>query len=284
VENSTNPVSPYQVWLGESLAHHRRGRILKTVVRAQPADGMPVGNGIYLLFGSDFQEASEATQRAWITWSQEPGRVLLVIPPFKSMDCLLPTPWAVKRRQDLVTAKQDVFLNALASEVQYQLQGDLQIAHQAGGTWDDQSLCTAYYRKHPHSGIFAITCLPLWSLLILDWESALHQWLDSLFHIVGNSNWTEQAKPEIPAFSPSVDHFTLLLHLLTADFNSDVEALEALPHSTIFSLDSSQAAHCLNDLETHGLVSGGNVTDAGRQLLRQSQYAPYAEELEALSL
>jgi hypothetical protein len=272
-----------RVWLGGTLANHRRGRILKNTVEAQPSEQIPSGHGICILFGSDFQEASEAVQEDWVTWSQEPGRVLLLIPPYKSMGCSVPKEWAAKRRLTPVTKKDNEFLNALSPEIQFELEGQLQIAQALGGTWDDQSLCTAYYRSHPHSGIFAITCLPLWSLLVLDAVDALRSWLHELSGLTGG--FREEGEPAIeePEFEPSKDHFILLLHLITAHFCSDEEALETLQSSPILSLDAAKATHCLHDLELHGLVEKSHLTEAGRQLLVESQYAHFAEELEALA-
>ncbi|MGA7934764.1 MAG: hypothetical protein WCA35_14565 [Kovacikia sp.] len=279
--SSTATGFQYQVWLGGSLANHRRGRILKATVKAQPSQEVPDKNGICLLFGSDYQEATEAAQRAWLTWSQEPGRVLLLLPPFKSMECKLPVEWKAQRRQTLVSSKEHAFLDALAPEVQYELEGQLQIAQSIGGTWDDQSLCTVYYRKHPHSGVFAITCLPLWSLVVLDWVPALQEWLGNLSEL-GPAISVESQPSSEPAFLPSPEHFTVLLHLLTAHFDSAKDALEALQNSPIFSLDPTQAAQCLQELQTQGLVSEAHPTNFGRQTLLESPYAPYAKELEAL--
>jgi hypothetical protein len=272
------------IWLGSSLASHRRGRILKTTVDAQPSEVLPSGKGIGLLFGTDFQQATAIEQQEWITWSQESGRVLLLIPPFKSVECTLPKDWEAIRRTIAPSAKQNNFLASLAPEVQYELKGQLQIAQSLGGTWDDHSLCTIYYRKHPHSGIFAITCLPLWSLVVLDQAPALQQWLSELFELTGILSADHEPIPPPPAFLPSANHFTLLLHLLTASFNSEIEALEALQRSKIFSLESTEADRCLQELQTHNLVTKAQLTTTGREILIRSHYAPYAEALEALTL
>jgi hypothetical protein len=276
-------ISQPAIWLGSSLASHRRGRILKTTVNAQPAEKLPPGKGICLVFGSDFQQANDAGQHEWINWSQAPGRVLLLIPPFKSQECTLPKAWEARRRADTPTAKDNDFLMSLAPEAQSELKGQWQIAQSLGGTWDDLSLCTIYYRQHPHSGIFAITCLPLWSLVVLDWSSALQEWLSELDRLAGNTSAVSEPIATPPTFLPSAHHFTVLLHLLTASFPSDAAALAALQQSPIFSLESTLAAQCLQELQTHNLVSEAHLTPAGQQILAQSHYAPYAEELEALA-
>lgn len=279
-----NLSSKPSIWLGGSLASHRRGRILKTTVDAQPSETLPPGQGICLLFGTDFQQAAEIDRQEWINWSQAPGRVLLLIPPFKSGECALPKDWEALRRTIPPSTKQNDFLASLAPEVQYELKGQLQIAQNLCGTWDDGSLCTIYYRKHPHSGIFAITCLPLWSLVVLDRAPALQQWLGDIFELTGNFSAANEPISPTAAFLPSANHFTLLLHLLTASFNSETEALEALQHSKIFSLEQTEADRCLRELQTHDLVNKAQLTAAGREILIRSHYAPYAEALEALTL
>lgn len=273
----------FTVWLGGSLANHRRGKILKNVVNAKPSESFPSDTGTCILFGSDFQEASEALQGDWVNWSQEPGRVLLLIPPYKSMGCSLPKEWEARRRLTSVTKEGNNFLNALAPEIQFELEGEWQISQTLEGVWDDQTLCTAYYRKHAHSGIFAITCLPLWSLVVLDYSVALQLWLEKLGSLTGAVSTETELTVEPPTFLPTENHFALLLHLLTAHFSSTSEALESLRSSTIFTLESTQAYQCFQELQANGLVQETRLTQIGRQLLIESQYAYFAEELEALA-
>lgn len=281
--DSHEPVSIFPILLGESLSSHRRGRILTTAVNAQPSPDIPSEESLCLLFGSDFQSASEETQIRWFNWSQQPGRVLLLIPPFKSLSCNLPTEWNIQRRQVAPSIQEKGLVQALSSEVRFELEGQLQVPTQLTGQWDDQTLCTAFYRQHPHSGVFAITCLPLWSLVILDWVPDLKQWLSDLYGLAQRVEGAIAPSTEPNTFAPSLTHFTVLLHLLTDNFKSDSEALEALKTSTLLSLEPTQAAQCLQELNTHNLVNKATITAAGRQLLRQSQYAFYAEELEALA-
>lgn len=276
---STSRHNDLSIWLAGTLANHRRGRVLKTTVNAQPRTE-PEQGGICLLFGSDFQEGSEQFQQDWSHWSQKPGRTLLLIPPFKSAACLVPLQWQAVRRVHAAASRSNPFLQSLAAEVHYELQGKFQIATHLGGTWDDQSICTAYYCRHPHSGIFAVTCLPLWSLVVLDRASALQSWLGELHALAGT---VMEKTIEAPTFKPQSEHFTVLLHLLGGSFLDETAALDALQSSAIFRISLLQAQRCLQDLQTHELVEGVKLTAAGRELIQQSPYATYANELEALS-
>lgn len=269
------------VWLAGTLATHRRRRILQDVISAQPIENQLPSSGLCLLFGSDFQKADEKQQQQWYNWTQEAGRILLLIPPFETEKSSIPCEWQIRRHSG-VRAKPDIpLLQVLAPEVRYELQGKLQTATQIGGAWDDFSINTAYYRKHPHSGIFAITCLPLWSLAVLDQEQELQKWLEQLHSIAGQP----VAKAlEQTLFQPKPEHFTVMLHLLTQKFADASTALTALQNSTIFSMDGKTAQTYLADLQSQGLVEGAKLTELGQDAIRSSSYLAYAEALEALAL
>lgn len=267
------------VWLAGTLATHRRSRILQDAIGAIPLENKPVSSGLCILFGTDFQEADEAVQQDWYNWSQEPGRTLLLIPPFATDHCAVPCDWEILRRSGARMQQGLPLILALATEVRYELRGCLQVATHIGGTWDDLSICTAYYRKHPHSGVFAITCLPLWSLAVLDREQELQAWLDELHSLAGMPVDSEV----IPtSFEPKSAHFTVMLHLLNGRFADETAALAALQSSPIFTIDIKQAQVCLTELQSQGLVEGVRLTDSGQDVIRRSAYAPYADELEAL--
>ena len=202
------------IYLTGTLAEHRRGRVLKSTLNAHATMTLPNQPSIGLLFGSDFQEGSQEQQ--WFQWSQEAGHTLLLIPPFKSTTCSIPITWEAMRRKNPALMQNNSFLQALASEVQYEFRGQLQIA-QPNGTWDDRSFCTIYYRKHPHSGIFALTSLPLWSLSVLDHSAELQEWLATLYTLVGTSRIA--SIEEQSDFQPQPHHFTLLLHLITGHWS-----------------------------------------------------------------
>jgi hypothetical protein len=273
------------IYLTGTLAEHRRGRILKSTLDAQAANILPDKPGIGLLFGTDFQENKE-TQLSWFTWSQAPGHTLLLIPPFKSATCSLPVDWEAMRRTNPASIQGNPFLQLLATEVQFEFRGQFQVA-QPNGLWDDQSFCTLFYRKHPHSGIFAVTCLPLWSLLVLDHASELQNWLKVLHSLVGTAHASlsdNQTEEKSNSFQPQPQHFTLLLHLLTKQFSDELSAIDTLKASPIFQpIETEIAEASLKDLQANDLVCGTKLTQAGRSVLANSPYGIYAQELEAIA-
>jgi hypothetical protein len=268
------------IWLAGSLSSHRRSRILQSAVKAQSVS-QPPDVGVCLLFGTDFQEGEETWQQDWYTWTQKPGRALLVIPPFKSGTSAIPSSWEISRRSTPPTHQDLPLVSTLASEVQYELQGQLQVAIQLGGIWDDQSICTAYYRKHPHSGIFAITCLPLWSLSVLDQAAELQNWLDELYLLAGPPV-EDSSLIEAEEIQLQPEHYTVLLHLVSGSFANESAALAALHHSSIFAIDTDRARICLREVQEYGLAIGGRLTESGRTILQRSPYGVYINSLEAL--
>ena len=264
------------VWLIGTLANHRRSRILQDILSAKTPDTDLPDSGICLLFGKEFQEADAIEQNNWYEWSQQPSRMLLLLPPFKTGECSVPCQWSVYRNKN--DLQQNLSLpKLLAPEVRYELQGKLQIAKQIGGQWDNLGINTAYYRQHPHSGIFAITCLPLWSIALLDHQSELNDWLTQFYNLVGQA--TDEEAIASTSFELKPEHYTILLHLLSQNFIDRTVALVALENSPIFDLDLQIAQSCLTELESQKLIAGAKITSKGKNLIRQSPYSAYAEAL-----
>ena len=172
------------VWLLGILATHARGKVLIEAIDASVAHVLPPEYGLCMAFGSEFQEHDEESQREWVRWAEPAGRTLLLIPPFKMVETTIPVPWRIYRAQK-VEAEADKLAKLLASEVRYELTGTVQIATDTGGQWKSGGINTGYCRKHPHAGLFAMTCLPLWSLMVLDHREILQSWLRALHGLAG---------------------------------------------------------------------------------------------------
>jgi hypothetical protein len=260
-----------------SLAKHRRGRLLKDLLGVRTEAASPEGNGLCLAFAADFQDADGEGQDRWLQWTHLPGRTLLLLPPLKAGRFTRPIEWSVEPMIEVGGAPSGSLALALAPEVRHRLSGMLQIPK--GGSWDDGAAHTMYYRKHPNAGLFAVTCLPLWSTALLGRGHLLEAWLTELHSLAGEPASTEVVT-ESKGFEPTPDHFAMLLHLCGGEFSSDAEALGALAASTIFSVPLDRAATCLRDLEANGLAAKGKLTEFGRKLLFASSYAVFAEALE----
>jgi hypothetical protein len=268
------------VWLLGTLATHARGKVLIEALDASAAHVLPPEYGLCMAFGSEFQEHDEESQREWARWAEPAGRTLLLIPPFKMVETTIPVPWRIYRPQK-VEAEADRLAKLLASEVRYELTGTVQVATDIGGQWKGGGINTGYYRKHPHAGLFAITCLPLWSLMVFDHCELLQNWLRALHSLAGEVALQRTADEQSHTFRPSKAHFAMLLHLCERVFGSADEAVAALADSPVLTMPVAAALQCLQQLEEAELAVDGKLTEAGRAMLFDSSYAAYAEALEA---
>jgi hypothetical protein len=268
------------VWLLGTLAAHARGKVLMEATAASAAHVLPPDHGLCIAFGSDFQDHDEEIQREWAKWVEPAGRTMLLIPPFKMAESAIPVKWRIYRPEKIETDAVRL-AKLLAPEVRYEVAGALQVATDIGGEWKNGGINTAYYRKHPHSGLFAITCLPLWSLTVLDNREALVEWLRSLHRLAGDPAVSEEPNGPSGVFHPSKDHFAMLLHLCANAFRTSDEALTSLADSPVLALPDAAASQCLEQLEAAGLAECGRLTENGREMLSNSPYAAYAEAMEA---
>ena len=268
------------IWLMGSLATHARGRVISDAVGAIVVESLPSEGGTCLAFGSDFQSRDTPTQQLWVSWPVLSGRTLLLIPPFNVSECKLPVPWRAYRPHKPEPLGTDTLGKLIANEVRFEIAGTLQTAVEVVGEWKGRGVHTAYYRKHPHSGLFAITCLPLWSLTVLDHRRTVQEWLGTLGALAGESAATIAVEEVTTEFRPNRDHFAMMLHLCERDFGSNDEALERLADSPVFAIPSESARRCLETLHEAGFVDNGKLTEKGRSMLLDSPYAVYATAME----
>jgi hypothetical protein len=192
----------------------------------------------------------------------------------------IPVPWRIYRPQK-VEPEADRLTKLLASEVRHELTGTVQVATDIGGQWKGGGINTGYYRKHPHAGLFAMTCLPLWSLMVLDHREVLQTWIGTLHGLAGEPALQRAADEQSQTFHPSKNHFAMLLHLCERVFDSTDEAVAALADSPVLTMPAAAAQQCLQQLEEAKLAVNGKLTEAGRSMLLGSPYAAYAEAMEA---
>jgi hypothetical protein len=269
-----------EVWLAGSLKDHARGRRLADLAGAKPAPAPEPGSGICLFFGGEFQKLDKAAQSEWLDWSQASGSAFLLLPPFQLGPITTLLDWEVLSMGSAADSMAPPMARRLSGEVRFQLKGRFQVPAKPAGAWDNGTVNTCFYRRHPHAGLFAATCLPLWSLALLDAKADLREWLADVVALAGKPIGEDQKTPAA-AFDLKSEHYALLLHLCSEQFSSDDEALKALSKSDLFRLPVFPASQYLTELETHGLVKAGRLTRAGRSALAESSYEPFAAELEA---
>lgn len=265
------------IFLYGTLVGHRRGRVLRNSVAASDGQELPRG-GVVVVFGEEFQGASAEEQSRLIEWTRSSGRVLLLVPPFLTTQSDLPVPWRAERLSAAPRGGEEL-AKLLAQEVGYRLTGSLQAPAVAGATWSDLSVCIGSYRLHPAAGLFVVTCLPLWSLAVVDAANEVESWLQSLITLAGPPADERSAEP----IALEADHFGLLVFLLARPFESDEQALSALQQSSIFRFAPDRARSLLNDLQERGLVVGASPTPGASELVMSSPYAAYVAAVREVS-
>lgn len=266
------------VLLHGALASHRRGKILREALSAEATTTLPESGAVVMGFADAFQGADEGEQTRLVEWTRAAGHVLLLVPPFAVGTCQRPVPWRAERMEGGPRGG-DGLAKMLAGEVTHRLEGKLQTPALSGATWSDLSVCVGTYRLHPAAGLFAVTCLPLWSLAVLDAPEETRRWLVSLVALAG------ETKPvAAPARSPlAPEHYGLLVFLLSRSFEREEQAIEALQASPIFRIAPERARVLLNDLRARGLVVGAVLTTEATEIVMQSPYALYVSALREVT-
>lgn len=262
------------IFLHGALATHRRGRILQEALAAVATTELPDGRAAILAFADGFQGADDGEQARLIEWTRAPGHLLLLLPPFAVASSERPVFWRTER-MEFPPRGGEGLAKVLASEVSYRLTGKLQTPAVPGATWGDLSVCVGAYRLHPAAGLFAVTCLPLWSLAVLDVPEELRSWLGNLVALAGEG----QAAPTPAAAVLQPDHFGFLVFLLGQPLTDEEEVVAALQSSPVFRFSTEKARSLLKELREQGLVLGVTPTTEAYDLVMQSPYAPYVSAL-----
>ncbi|MGK3990745.1 hypothetical protein WME99_47305 [Sorangium sp. So ce136] len=267
------------VLLHGALGTHRRGKILQEALSAEQAKELPDGRALVVAFADAFQGAEESEQSRLVEWTRVSGHLLLLVPPFAAGACKRPVSWRAERMASAPRGGEGI-AQVLASEVAYRLDGKLQTPAVPGATWSDLSVCVGTYRLHPAAGLFAVTCLPLWSLAVLDAPNELERWLASLVALAGESRPATQ--PVESVLQP--DHYGLLVFLLSKSFDDEEQAIAALRSSSIFRFTPERGRSLLKELRARGLVVGAMPTTEAIELVMESPYAPYVSALREVSI
>lgn len=266
------------IFLHGSLANHRRGQVLKEAISAQAIKSLPDSSSIILEFGEAFQVAEQDECAQLIEWTRAPGHVLLLLPPFTKESCHSPVTWQATRVSKAPHGGEGLS-QMLAPEVGYQLSGKLQVPVIPGATWSDLSVGLGVYRLHPAAGLFAVTCLPLWSLTVLDSPLELEHWLGRLVLLAGESKPAQAPEPT-PLLA---DHYGFLVFLLSWPLGDEEQAIEGLRSSPVFQISPKRGLSLLKDLQVRGLVDGAKPTTEAEELVMQSPYAHYVSALREVN-
>jgi hypothetical protein len=270
-------------YLDSGLERHRRGRFLTSLVGAESTpNGLPE-SGVLMAIGKDFQVGPDDRRTALTDWTTRPGRTLLLLPPYAEGALWSALDWQLAFRETKPEPNGTRIPDLLVDEVSYRILGrDGDLDREAGHRWTDGTVNTRYLKTHSGSGVFAATCLPLWSIALLDEADPVKAWLDTLHAHTGPAQ--RIALPAGPARAGQTlgkDAFGVMVCLYgygTADPDDVMQRVEAEAFPLI-ALGREQRDGIMSRLRGADYVDQTGLTDAGLQALRSSPYWGFAERL-----
>jgi hypothetical protein len=268
-----------EVWLRGHIAEGRRVRLLGMTLQAQIVDELPEKPGAVIVTGEDFMVAEN--RPALYDWVQEPGRLLLVVPPMQIGTEATPFQWSVEYSDS--SPKGGTGLAALlSSEVKYKLRGDLLTDHINNMQFAEQTLAVGYHRPRISTGILAITVLPIWSVRTIDHPEMVQDWIQRIYELAGAPRQAKEQVQDAPILTPF--HYTIMIHLSSHLFETQEAALDSLEKSAVFNISKEQSAALYEDLVQLGFIKEAKLTQSGDDTLRASPYAIYIDALKETSL
>lgn len=272
-----------KLFLDPALAAHRRGRFLRALLDAAAAPPALPEAGVLLLDGKTLQAAGDADQAAARAWCARPGRTLLLLPPFDTGPLAPGLDWHIGFRDDKPAAGATGLADLLRDEVLYAVRGkDGDSDRAAGHRWPDGSAHTRYWKAHSGSGLFAATCLPLWSVSLLDQAEATRAWIGALHAHTGAPESIPLAAPRAALTqAPEPEAFSLMVCLYgfgCADAGCVLARLEASPLPIVVP-NRGRLPTLVAQLRAAGFIDDAGLTAAGERALATSPYWGHAQRL-----
>lgn len=272
-----------KVFLDAKLAEHRRGRFLAAALQAQGlGDTLPEA-GVLLMLGKDFQASGDVDRDVLTSWCAGPGRTLLLLPPYHEGSVLASLDWTIGFRDAVAQPEGRRVPDLLAQETTYLLHGrDGDCDPQGGHQWLDYSVNTRFSKAHSGSGVLAVTCLPLWSITLLNEVAALDHWLRALHRHAGLAAEHRGAVAVVAGPAPlapeALGVMVCLCGWQTGDPDVIFSALAAQP-VPMFQLNRERVAELLPELQAGGYLDEQGLSAAGVAALRASPYWGFAVRL-----
>ena len=270
-----------KVFLDNTLAEHRRGRFFATHLDAVPVGDEPPQAGLVLMTGNQYRSLDEESRSGWWRWVSRAGRTLLLVPPFDPGRLCAPLDWELGFRNEAAGATGLTVPDRLREEVTFEILGQAGEADQAEGhRWPDGAVNTRYAKTHSGTGVFAATCLPLWSISLLDNAAALDSWLRALHEHAGTTAAEGDAGGGEKTSEDALTrmHYGLLVGLYawqTADPDELMRANMTLP-VPMFTIDQGTVVTGISKLREMGVLHDSGLTDRGLVALQSSPFWGYA--------
>jgi hypothetical protein len=266
--------------IGQLGGNIRGKRLAKALNATAVGDELPEAAGMCIGCGQDYQTKTPAGQREWLAWAARPGCVMLLLPPFQTGVRHEPNGWEVSALPTpvLLDPAAHLVLMLCQPEINVRLNRGLSSVSNPVIEAGTQLPLSGLHRKHPDSGIFGATAVPVWSIALADRVSELQEWLDAWMSLAGRP--VEISKSGDPSiFEPSQSHYSVLLYLASGNFSSRSAALDSLAWNDTFELAGEHVPRLLDELEAAGLTADGRLCEQGVDTLLESPYRHYAETL-----
>lgn len=267
-----------KLFITSSLSSHRHGRFFTGQLGAEVADDLPQ-EGLLLMHGKSFQQSEQSKQNEFLKWAENPGCALLLLPPFDMGDVIQELDWQIALNDGVADSDDGLVPNTLAGETSLIIEGqngDFDRAY--GHQWRDFTINTRIFKKHSGTGVIAATCLPLWSISLLELAGETKDWLTGIYAYAGQAGESASSS-ESQELMP--EDFTVLVCFYAWGISS-LKQLQARlsAKSSLISLGEEQAKVSMKKLlECHCLDAAG-ISEQGKVELMNSPYWPYAESLK----
>jgi hypothetical protein len=270
------------LYLERTLSNHRHGRFLISQLDAQPIDDLP-GDGLVLLHGKTYQGLDASQQNCWWMWASRPGCAVLLLPPYDAGPVCDAVDWNLVLSDDAVNSNDGVIPKSVAGEVNQKITGaDGEFDRSQGHQWLDYTVNTRFIKQHSGCGVFAATCLPLWSISLLDHAGESLEWLAALMILAGQPNDLDAVAVREQSISLQPTDYTLMVCMHAWGVHS-AEAISAALNKTVIkriTIAEQDIVEGIERLIGAGLVDGEGLTAAGLEALMQSPYWGYTERLK----
>lgn len=270
-----------KLYLEPALASHRHGRYFISQLNAEPMDALP-SDGMVLIHGKHFQGLEDQQQNRWLDWANRAGCALLLIPPFNAGLISKQLDWQIVFA-DAASSDDGQIPSAVAGEVVQRIEGaDGDFDRNHGHQWTDFTINTRFNKQHFGSGVFVATCLPLWSISLLDLAEETIAWLSQLLALAGKPGENASGIHRDDPIELAPTDYTLLVCLSAWCLKSaeDVQLALDASETKLISLSEQALREGFTRLAALGYVDESGINELGESALAQSPYWIFAERLK----
>jgi hypothetical protein len=269
------------LYLTPELQAHRRGRFLASLLGISQTSELGLPKSGFVLMTGEALQASRETQEECAAWVRQPGRSLLLLPPYQEGIVIHFLDWVVELAPSSSAAvNQASLMSRLAGEMTYNLRG-MDGAYTEDMLPGELTCYTRYWKAHSNSGLLAATTLPIWSISLLDQAALVHDFLANIeTHCGLPSVSAKEIKPqEDDAIRP--EDATVLVcsygfNVATAEGLLSKLKTYAVPLLNLASFDLPES---MVRLRNAGLINDNGLTEQGMAHLMGCKYWAFAESL-----